>query len=188
MASPPYLRDDLLRLGPRRRSFLACHERQIGKGWLPGNSSASLTPLTPGLPFNRDSKTSKGFLLRVFWNKLESFQRWLLDSKYSQVEDFKSLERMVLFSQLDVPAVALTSALSLATAAYLNAKLCISTDVSSLLNRRSYGQRIGEHISQLGETATIYGILERVIKQGHGEADALWFENKTWSYKNLKDC
>lgn len=85
--------------------------------------------------------------------------------------------------------MAMASALSLAAGAYLNAKFAIGTDLSSLSNDRAFGKRLVERISQLGDSTTIYKLLERVVEvEGQGAADALWFEHKTWSYSQLKDC
>ncbi|KAB8244067.1 hypothetical protein BDV35DRAFT_382583 [Aspergillus flavus] len=82
----------------------------------------------------------------------------------------------------------MASALSVGAAAYLNAKLAISTDISTIYNDRAFTARLGQRIAQLGDTTTIYKMLERVIEvDGHGSSDALWFENKTWTYSQLKD-
>ena len=85
--------------------------------------------------------------------------------------------------------VTMASAFSVAAAAYLNAKLSVSTDISTYFNDKAFGKRIGERIGQLGDTTTIYKVLERVVEvEGQGAADAVWFEHKTWSYTQIKDC
>lgn len=95
---------------------------------------------------------------------------------------------MDLFSEMSASSMALASGLSLAVGAYLNAKLSISTDLTTMYHDRSTMKRMGQRIMELGDTATIYKILERVVEvQGHGSSDALWFEGKTWSYSQLKD-
>ncbi|KAJ5666816.1 hypothetical protein N7462_011225 [Penicillium macrosclerotiorum] len=95
---------------------------------------------------------------------------------------------MDFFSEASVPAVAMASALAAGAGAYLNAKLSISTDLSTLSNDRAFGKRLGERIASLGESTTIYKMLERVVEvDGQGAADALWFEQKTWSYSQLKE-
>ncbi|KAE8131472.1 hypothetical protein BDV38DRAFT_275928 [Aspergillus pseudotamarii] len=82
----------------------------------------------------------------------------------------------------------MASALSVGAAAYLNAKLSISTDISTIYNDRAFTKRLGQRIAELGDTTTIYKMLERVIEvEGHGSREALWFENKTWTYSQLKD-
>ncbi|KAE8359965.1 hypothetical protein BDV27DRAFT_168191 [Aspergillus caelatus] len=82
----------------------------------------------------------------------------------------------------------MASALSVGAAAYLNAKLSISTDISTIYNDRAFTKRLGQRIAELGDTTTIYKMLERVIEvDGHGSREALWFENKTWTYSQLKD-
>lgn len=96
---------------------------------------------------------------------------------------------MDLFSETTAPTVALASALTAAAGAYLNAKLSIGTDLAAIRNDRAFGKRLAERIGQLGDSTTIYRLLERVVDvEGQGAADALWFEHKTWSYSQLKDC
>ncbi|KAL5336203.1 hypothetical protein BJX70DRAFT_400851 [Aspergillus crustosus] len=95
---------------------------------------------------------------------------------------------MEFLSEIGVPAVAAASALSVAAGAYLNAKFSISTDVSTILNDRAWAKRLGQRMAQLGDTTTVYGILQRVVdEEGHGSKQALWFEGKTWTYSELKD-
>ncbi|KAF5863165.1 hypothetical protein ETB97_010510 [Aspergillus alliaceus] len=95
---------------------------------------------------------------------------------------------MDLFSEISMPTMAMASALAVTAAAYLNAKLSISTDLSTIYNDRSWTKRLGQRIAELGDTTTIYKMLERVIEaDGHGPAEALWFENETWTYSELKD-
>ncbi|KAK6821650.1 hypothetical protein RU639_007682 [Aspergillus parasiticus] len=95
---------------------------------------------------------------------------------------------MDLFSEISAPTMAMASALSVGAAAYLNAKLAISADISTIYNDRAFTARLGQRIAQLGDTTTIYKMLERVIEvDGHGSREALWFENKTWTYSQLKD-
>ncbi|KAJ5666333.1 uncharacterized protein N7477_008781 [Penicillium maclennaniae] len=95
---------------------------------------------------------------------------------------------MEFFAEAGVPAVAVASAISVAAGAYLNAKLSISTDLSTIFNDRAFGKRLAERIGQLGESATIYKLLEQVVEvEGQGATDAVWFEQKTWSYTQLKE-
>ena len=95
---------------------------------------------------------------------------------------------MDLLSEMSPSSMALASGLSLAVGAYLNAKLSISTDLSSLYHDRSAMKRMGQRMMEVGDTATLYKLLERVLEvHGHGSRDALWFEGKTWSYAQLKD-
>jgi hypothetical protein len=85
-------------------------------------------------------------------------------------------------------SIALGSALALTTAAYLNAKLGISSDLRSLKDDRVFGQLLRQRLAQLGDTCTLYRMLERVIEvEGKGSTDAVWFENKTWTYIELRD-
>ncbi|XRM39061.1 hypothetical protein ABZX51_002440 [Aspergillus tubingensis] len=95
---------------------------------------------------------------------------------------------MEYFSELGGPSIAIASALSAAAGAYINAKFSISTDLSLLYKERSWANRLGQRIAQLGDTATLYKLLERVVEvDGQGAAEALWFEHKTWTYSQLKD-
>lgn len=96
---------------------------------------------------------------------------------------------MDLFSEATASSVALASALTMATGAYLNAKLSIGTDLSAIKDDRAFGKRLARRIDQLGDSTTIYKLLERVVDaEGQEAAEALWFEHKTWSYGQLKDC
>lgn len=89
---------------------------------------------------------------------------------------------------LSAPSLALASALSLVGGAYLNAKLAISTDLAQIRCDRAFKKRLGERIAQLGDCVTIYKMLERVVEvEGCGSVEALWFENKTWTYSQLKE-
>lgn len=81
-----------------------------------------------------------------------------------------------------------SAALALATTAYLDAKFGFRSDVGSLRDDRAFGKLLQRRIAQLGDTCTVYKMLERVIEvDGKGAADAVWFENETWSYNQLKD-
>ncbi|KAL1969890.1 hypothetical protein VTN77DRAFT_7399 [Rasamsonia byssochlamydoides] len=85
-------------------------------------------------------------------------------------------------------SIALGSALALATAAYLNAKFCISNDLRTLKDDRVFGQLLQRRLAELGDTCTLYKMLERVVEvEGKGSTDALWFENRTWTYTQLKE-
>jgi hypothetical protein len=80
-------------------------------------------------------------------------------------------------------------ALALATAAYANAKFGIKADIDSLRAESSIGKLLFQRIGELGETCTLYGILRRTIDVlGKGSSEALWFENKTWTYDKLRGC
>jgi hypothetical protein len=95
---------------------------------------------------------------------------------------------MDLISEISAPSLAVASALTVAAGAYLNAKLAISTDLTTIRNDRDWTKRLGQRIAELGDTATLYKMLERVVEvQGCGASEALWFENKTWTYSQLKD-
>lgn len=96
---------------------------------------------------------------------------------------------MDIFSNVSAPTVAMASALSVAAGAYLNAKLAISTDLQTIHNDKAAAKRLNERIAVLDGSTTIYKILERAVEvEGRGDTDALWFEQKTWSYSQIKDC
>jgi hypothetical protein len=95
---------------------------------------------------------------------------------------------MDVLSEIGAPTLAMASALTVAAGAYLNAKLAISTDMAQISNDRAFVRRVGERIAKLDGSATIYKMLERVVEvEGQGATDALWFEQKTWSYSQLKN-
>lgn len=84
--------------------------------------------------------------------------------------------------------MAMASALAVTAGAYANAKLGISSDVSTIMGNRAAGKRLQQRIAQLGDTPTIYKMLERVVDvEKCGTTEALWFEHKTWTYAQLKD-
>ena len=90
---------------------------------------------------------------------------------------------------ISAPAAIGGAALALATAAYANAKFGIKADIDSLKDEAAFGKRLGQRIAELGDTCTLYGMLKRVIEVNkQGSAEALWFENKSWTYDQLKDC
>lgn len=81
------------------------------------------------------------------------------------------------------------AALALATAAYANAKFGIKADLDNLRDEASFGKRLAQRIGELDGICTLYGMLKRVVEVNkQGSAEALWFENKTWTYDQLKDC
>ncbi|KAL4964112.1 putative bifunctional fatty acid transporter/acyl-CoA synthetase (FAT1) [Aspergillus stella-maris] len=95
---------------------------------------------------------------------------------------------MEFLSEISVPAVAAASALTFAAGAYLNAKYSLSTDLSTVLGDRSSGKRLAQRMQQLGDTITVYGMLQRLVEvDGNGSAEAIWFEGKSWTYAELKD-
>lgn len=95
---------------------------------------------------------------------------------------------MDFLSDISVPAVAAASALSVAAGAYVNAKFSISTDLASIRGDRAWGKRLAQRMAELGDTPTVYGMLRRVVEvEGHGSAEAIWFEGKSWTYSELKD-
>ena len=94
-----------------------------------------------------------------------------------------------LFAEMTGPSMAMASALALTAGAYANAKLGISSDMSTMMGNRAAMNRLQQRIGQLGDTPTIYKMLERVVDvDKHGATEALWFEHKTWTYAQLKDC
>lgn len=76
-----------------------------------------------------------------------------------------------------VGAAALTAA-----AAYVNAKLSIGRDLKTLRYEKSFGQRLGAKIQELGDTCTLYNIFDRVDPN----IAILWFEGREWTYGELK--
>ena len=103
---------------------------------------------------------------------------------------------MTLLSQVaaslagaSLKALGSAAALTAATIAYLDAKFGISTDISSLRDDKLFVRILQQRYAELGEYCTLYKMLERAVDvKGWGDRDALWFENKTWSYRQLKEC
>lgn len=95
---------------------------------------------------------------------------------------------MDVFAEIAKPSVAIASALTFAAGAYLNAKLGISADINAIRNDRDWQKRLRQRIAQLGDSITLYKMLERLVEEDKsGALDALWFEQKSWTYSQLKD-
>jgi hypothetical protein len=87
------------------------------------------------------------------------------------------------------PAVSsnITKAASLAAAAlagtvYLNDKYALLNDFRQLLGNADFKRRMAMRVAQLGDDTTIYHMLE-IANQ---EEQALWFEERSWTYGGLK--
>lgn len=78
---------------------------------------------------------------------------------------------------------ALVSAAALATTAYLNAKLGIKNDLRQLSYDREWLIRFQQWLGTLGDRCTLHHIFELA----DGEAEAVWFEGRTWTYGELKN-
>lgn len=76
----------------------------------------------------------------------------------------------------------LSAVTTLAAAAYLNAKLGVSIDLQQLRYDREWHARFIQRLQSLGDTCTLYRIFELA---DHG-AEALWFEGRGWTYRQLK--
>jgi hypothetical protein len=83
---------------------------------------------------------------------------------------------------MDSASIAMLSAASIAAAAYLNAKLSISTDMKQLRYDRQWGDRLVSRIQAMGNTCSLYRMIEFV----RPEIEALWFEGRSWTYGELK--
>lgn len=94
---------------------------------------------------------------------------------------------MDILSNIKAPSMAMASALAVTTGAYLDAKLGVSTDISSIRNDRAWAKRLEQRIARMEDSTTIYRMLEHAVMDGHGSTEALWFEQKTWTYYQLKD-
>jgi len=77
---------------------------------------------------------------------------------------------------------ALLSAAAVAATAYLNAKLGIENDLKQLSLERDWFIRFQQRLGILGDTCTLY----RIFELADSEAEALWFEGRTWTYEALK--
>ncbi len=74
--------------------------------------------------------------------------------------------------------LAATVALTAASALYLDGKYSIGRDVRDILADRRFGKRLAARIKKLGDYATLY----RMYQLCDPNAEALWFEGKTWTY------
>lgn len=80
-------------------------------------------------------------------------------------------------------AVALASASALVVGAYLDVKLGISIDLRELSHDREWQKRFAKRLQTLSSNCTVYHMLD----QADQEAEALWFEGRTWTYAELKN-
>lgn len=71
---------------------------------------------------------------------------------------------------------------ALAGGLYLNHQYGLYTDIKGLLRARRSGTLISDRIKQLGDNVTLY----RVMQLAQPDAEALWFEGRTWTYAQLK--
>lgn len=86
-------------------------------------------------------------------------------------------------------SLVLGSTLAVLGGAYIDAKLGISKDLRTLYYERTFSKRLQERIKELSPITTHYGMLQHAVDvRGLGAAEALWFEQKTWTYAQLKDC
>jgi hypothetical protein len=83
---------------------------------------------------------------------------------------------------MDPVSTVVAASAALAAGAYLNAKWSVGIDLRNLQHDRAWGKRLGEFIEALGDTVTLYRMFERVSP----EAEALWFEGKSWTYGEIK--
>jgi hypothetical protein len=79
-------------------------------------------------------------------------------------------------------AIGLISAATVASAAYLNARLGIGADIRQLRDESSWKKRLAQRQQDLGPICTLFGMFEKV----NPELEALWFEGRTWTYRELK--
>lgn len=80
-------------------------------------------------------------------------------------------------------ATATAVAAGIAAAVYLDAKLGVTKDLRQLSMSRQFGQRLDQYIKDLGDQPTLYNLLVRA----NADADGLWFEGNTWSYRDIKE-
>lgn len=83
---------------------------------------------------------------------------------------------------MTLSTTAVASAAAIAASAYLNARLCIGTDVKSIRHDRQFRERVGAKVQSLGDTCSIYAVFDAVDPN----IEFLWFEGKTWAYGEIK--
>lgn len=84
-----------------------------------------------------------------------------------------------------IPPLPLAAASLVTGAAYLNAKLGLSADIHNLRSERSFEARVHKNISLAGDTCTLYALFARGAARVP-DREALWFEERVWSYAELK--
>ena len=70
----------------------------------------------------------------------------------------------------------------LAGTSYFNARYGIGRDIKQLYDGRRWKKWITDRIKELGDHVTLY----RLIEFCDPNAEALWFEGRTWSYDELR--
>jgi len=70
----------------------------------------------------------------------------------------------------------------LAGAAYLNARYGIGRDIKQLYDDRRWRKWIMARMKELGDRVTLHHLIELCDRN----AEALWFEGRTWSYDELR--
>ena len=70
----------------------------------------------------------------------------------------------------------------LAGASYLNARYGIGRDIKQLYDDKRWRKRVAARIGELGDHVTLY----RLTEFCDPNAEALWFEGRTWSYDELR--
>ncbi|RFU26976.1 hypothetical protein B7463_g9372, partial [Scytalidium lignicola] len=73
------------------------------------------------------------------------------------------------------------AAATAAVAAYADAKFGFSLDRKYRKADKTFGKLLGQHIEKLGDHTSLYHLLELADQN----ADALWFEGNTWTYKQM---
>lgn len=77
---------------------------------------------------------------------------------------------------------ALLSAAAFAATAYLNAKLGVENDLKQLSHDREWLIRFQQWLGTLGDRCTLYHVFELA----DSKSEALWFEDRTWTYAQLQ--
>jgi hypothetical protein len=76
----------------------------------------------------------------------------------------------------------LAAGATVATAIALDATLGFSTDIRQIRNDKQFVARLQQSIARLGDRVTLYHLLELADQN----ADALWFEGRSWNYAAMK--
>jgi hypothetical protein len=69
-------------------------------------------------------------------------------------------------------------ALTAVSALYADAKFSLSRDVRDMFADKRFGKRLNARLQELGDDVTLY----RMYQLCDQDAEALWFEGRTWSY------
>lgn len=82
-----------------------------------------------------------------------------------------------------LPSAALGAASAVLAGLYLDGRYGLGHDIRQMMLDKAFRKRMGGRIAQLGDETTLY----RMLELADPEAEALWFEGRSWSYGQIKE-